>query len=611
MVKRKGAGYMIEVMTALLVMFGFILGNTPSDPATDWSEFQKEVIAQDTAYVLEKTGDMENFVRGGETGSIITAGEALSRDRVTLSGTVESVPIATETVGFHIREVDRLNDTVEHAENLGDTCHQNDDLRELEDSDTEILRSENPRAGAHVYVTDSDPSISGGTNGEVDYDTVWVDNGTRCQFSSAEGPYYRDEFLYWGDGPGGDYWDFNQIYYSSSSEDGDLELYNSTQVVRLKRVLEDKMNGIDTKLEISSMAADREDLESYDILVFREEPTLDNGVLDDQPEKIKNFMSDGSVLMMMNLERENFFDASGDLRDNFLTDTGLKWVDLPYRRSYRSGTSIGGSFTEESESGTVETFFKGVNGDLGDLNLTPSGNISSSNSQKFKRSEPLLSTDRGTYDLTAWNVTNYSMEELAPQNIDGVPNTDCVQEGTVDGNLTRGTFSFQNYSNSEQEHYTGISTKLGEDDQFCRENSIRAFSIDRDKDGDFESDSEGPFLNGESFVFMGKRYTTYFPGEEAIDNGTAVELIYTGDSSIETVNYRTSFRDFPGDKLARIGYKENYNTEEKKMISSVIHWLSEDSAEFGIQEETGISTENVGGVKENTFMPYRVSLRWR
>jgi hypothetical protein len=611
MVRRKGAGYMIEVMTALLVMFGFILGNAPSDPATDWSNFQKEVIAEDFTYVMEKTGDTESFIRGGETGSLVTASEALSRDRVTASGTVENVPISRQTVGFNIREIDRYNETVEPVADLGDQCYQDDDLEELSDN-SEILRTVNPRAGAYLYVTDSNPSISTGNTNE-DYDTVWVDNGTRCQFSSAEGPYYRDEFLYWGDGPGGDHWEFNEIYYDDSSNEGDLELYNSTQIIRLKKVLESEVNDIDTGVEVDSVAVDREDLEDYDILVFRERGTLTTGVLDEDPGKVQDFMSDGSVLLMMDLERTDFYDTNNNLRDNFITSTGLKWVDMPYRIDYRDnpGDSVGGSFTDESESETLQTYFKGVNGDLGNLNLTPAGNISSSNSQKFKRSEALLSSDQGAYQITEWNVTNYSMQQVDPAKIDGYPNTACVEDGTVDGNLTRGNFSFQEYETGEKVEYRAISTKLGEDDKFCSENDIRALNIDLNRNGDYGDQGEGAFLNGESHTILGKRYTVYFPSEEAIQNGTAAEFIYTGDSDIEVINYRTSFEGFPGDKLARLGYKERYNAAEKKMISSVIHWLSEETTEFGAQEETQISTENIGAVKENTFMPYRIALRWR
>jgi hypothetical protein len=605
MVKRKGIGYMIEVMASLLVVFTFILGNIPADPGTDWSDFQTEIIGEDITYVLEETGDTESFIRGGETGSLVTASETLSRDRVSVSGSVENVPISTQIVGFHTREIDRLNASLTPVSS-GDQCH--DDLEELEDSDAEILRSENTRAGAHIYVTDSDPGVSSGTNGEEDYDTTWVDNSTQCQFSSSEGPYYMDDFFYWGDGSGGDYWDINEIY-----GDGPIELFNSTQIIDLRGTLKQGVNGIDTGIDVDAVAVDREDLDSYNILVFRERETIEpNGVLETHKEKVQDYLSEGSVFLMMDLQKQDFY-SGGTSADNFISETGLKWIDLPYRRDYREnpGDEVGGEFGSNSDSERVETFLKGVNGQTRGLNLTPGGNIASSNTRDFKRSEPLLYTDRGSYQTTVWNSTNYSMEEVDPANIDGYPETACVEEGTVDGNLTRGNFSFHNYENDDEVEYRAISTKLGQNDKFCRENDVRALNVDFNRNGDFDDPGEGSFLNGESLTVKNKRYTAYFPGEEAIENGTAAEFVYTGDSGIENINFRTSFDGFSGNRLARLTYKENYNEDEKKIISAVIHWLSDDTKEFGENEESSISTETVGGVKENTFIPYKISMRWR
>jgi hypothetical protein len=607
MVKRKGAGYIIEVMTAVLIMFGFIIGNAPADPATDWSSFQKEVSAEDITYTLEKTGDTNSFIREGEKGSLVTAADTLSRDRLALSGTVENVPISTQVAGFHTREIDRENASLNTENNLDDNrCYQDDDLEELE-SEYDILRTEEPKAGAYLYITDTDPQISGGTNGEEDYDTIWVDNGTRCQFSSSEGPYYIDEFFYWGDGPGGDYWDSNEIY-----GDEKIEVFNATQVVRLQSEIESRVNGIDTGVVVDSMAAEREDLSSYDILVFRESQTLTNGVLDERPGKIQKFMSDGSVLLMMDLEKDDFYNGDTPA-DNFLTNTGLKWVDLPYRNSYRENPddSIGGSYGDNSIAEQVETYFKGTEGDIGKLNLTPGGNITSSNSENFKTSEPILSTDRGSYQVTEWNVTNSSMEPVDPSNVDGYPSTACVEEGKTDGNLTMGTFEFENYQTDDTVEYEVINTKLGEDKDFCQKNDVRALNINFNRNDNFGDPGEGPYLNGESMTVKNKRYTVYFPGDLAIEYGNRSMFIYTGKSNIENINYRTSFEGFPGQKLARIEYKEKYNQNEKRMISALIHWLSDDTTQFGEDGDSRISTESIGGVKEETFMPYRISMRWR
>jgi len=606
MVKRKGIGYIIEVMASMLIMFAFIAGNVPSDPATDWNKFQKEISAQDIMYTLEESGDTNTFIREGETGSLVTAAKTFSRGRIDLSGSVENIPITDQVVGFHTLENNRLNASLDTVQNLGDQCYQDSDLEEL-DSEHDTLRTKNSRSGAYIYVIDTDPSTSGGANGKEDYDTAWIDNGTKCQFSSSEGPYYKDEFIYWGDGVGGDHWDINEIY----SNDQELELFNATQVVRLKTELESRVNGIDTGVKVDVLAADREDLSSYNILVFRDRQTLETGILDYNPEKIQDFMSEGSVLLMMDLRKTDFYDG-GSLAENFITDTGLKWVDLPYRTGYQGspGDSVGGSYGDNPAANEVETYFKGTDGDIGQLNLTPSGNVTSSKDQDFKNSESILSTEKGSYQIENWNSTNSSMKPVDPSNVDGYPSTACVEDGKTDRNLTKGTFEFENYEADNTVEYEVISTKLGEDEQFCHNNHIRALNVDFNGNNNFGDRGEGPYLNGESVTIKNKVYSVYFPGETGIRYGNKSTFVYTGNSNIENINYRTSFEGFRGQKLARIGYKDRYNEDEKRMVSALIHWLSEDTAQFGEQAKSITSTESIGAVREDIFMHYKISMRW-
>ncbi|PSG98889.1 MAG: hypothetical protein BRC29_02050 [Nanohaloarchaea archaeon SW_7_43_1] len=599
MVNRKGVGYIIEVMASMLIMFGFIAGNVPSDPATDWNNFQKEISAQDIMYTLEESGDTTNFIKEGETGSLVTAAETFSRGGIKLSGSIENIPLTEQVVGFNILENNRFNASLDTVQNLGDQCYQNDDLGEL-DSKDETLRTENPKSGAYIYVLDTDPSTSGGTKG---YDTVWVDNKTRCQFSSSEGPYYKDEFIYWGDGTGGDYWDINEIY---SDTDKKLELFNSTQVISLRPELESRVNGMDTGVVVDTLAADREDLGSYDILVFRDRETIENGILNGNPKKIKDFMSAGSVLLMMDLEKTDFYGGG-----SFINDTGLKWVELPHKTGYRGnpGDSVGGSYGDNPAANEVETYFKGREGDIGKINLTPSGNVTSSKDQDFKKSESILSTEEGSYRINNWNSTNSSMKNVDPSNVDSYPSTACVEDGETDRNLTKGTFEFENYEDDNTVEYEVINTKLGEDKQFCQ-NNVRALNIDFDRNNNFGDKGEGPYLNGESVTIKNKVYSVYFPSKTAIRYGNKSTFVYTGNSNIENINYRTSFEGFEGRKLARIGYKDKYNQDEKRMISALIHWLSEDSAQFGEQARSVTSTESVGAVKEDVFIPYKISMRW-
>lgn len=604
MKKRKGIGYIIEAMAALMVLFIFVLGNSPSEPATDWSSFQQEIMSQDLTLVMEKTGDADDFIRNGETGTLVTMMETLSQGRLSVSGTIENVPISTQLVGFHTIEENRTNATFDSVQDLDDQCYEDDSLEEIEPEDGNVMRSENARDDTYLYIADTDPDISGG-NDEIDYDSVWVDNGTRCQFSAAEGPYYLGQFLYWGNGTGENHFDINRVYNSSN----ELELFLANQVVELRPALESRMNGIDTGVVVDTMAAERNNLESYDILIFRERESL--GVLNSKREQLQDYLSRGSMLLMMDLKKKDFYDdpeGTPEPADNFITDTGLKWVSLGYQAP--PSDPAGGSFHENPSSSELETYYTGVDGDTGPLNIGPAGNVTSSNGVRFKSSDPLLSTATGSYDRSEWNASNWNMQPVDPEDAEGYPDTACVEEGTTDNSLTEGTFQFYNYTEDSFADYSVISTDLGENESVCDKN-LRALNIDRDDDGNYGDADEGPFLPGEQVVVENKSFTVSFPDEDALDDGDAAEFVYNGEGDIEAINYRSSFEDFNGKRLARMGYKEKYNPEERKLIASVVYWLSEENVQFGQQQSTRISTEAVGGVKENTFIPYKIMLRWR
>lgn len=598
--RRKGIGYIIEALAALLVLFIFVAGNTPAEPSTDWNSFQEELVSQDITIVMDKTGDVEDFIRNGETGTLMTMAETLSRGSLTASGTVENVPISTQIVGFHVLENDRENMTFDSVQDLGDQCYQDNDLEEIEPEDGEVMRTLNSRDGVYLYVADTDPDLSGG-NGNLDYDSVWVDNATRCQFSAAEGPHYIDEFFYWGNSSGQEHYDINNIYESSN----ELEIYLATQVADMRPRLESRVNGIDTGIVVDTMAADIDRLDSYDILVFRERQAIPT--LNSQSSELKKYLSSGAIFLMMDLQKQDFYNGDSPA-DNFITDTGLRWVDLGYKA--KPSSPAGGEFHPHSASSDLETYFRGLNGDRNALDLRPSGNVTSSNGVNFKDSKPLLSTGTGAYDRTEWNATDYSMSQVDPDTIDGYPETACV-ESSPSSSLTKGEFDFHDYQANDFKKYDVINTELGESDTFCTNNDVRALNIDLDDDGNYGEEGEGPYLDGEILEVENKTFTINFPSDSALANGDAAEFVYNGESDVESINYRTSFEGFNGRKLARIGYKQSYSPEERKMITSVVHWLSVENVRFGARQDTTISTEAVGGVKENTFIPYKILIRWK
>jgi hypothetical protein len=291
-------------------------------------------------------------------------------------------------------------------------------------------------------------------------------------------------------------------------------------------------------------------------------------------------------------------------RGNFLTSTGLKWVDLGYEVS-PSFYPVGAEFHDSSASRNLETYFRGMEGDMTEVNITPSGNVTSSTSRYFKDSTPLASTGSGVYDTDEWNATNHSMEQVDPDSVEGLPDTECVGNGES-SHLTEGKFDFHDYQSDSFLEYDVINVQMGGN---C-DGYIRSVKIDKDQDGDYSDRDEGPFLNNETVYVENKTFTVSFPSQEALETGEVVEFVYRGKNNLELVSYRDSFKDFSGEKLARIGYEEEYNPDEKKLVAALIHWMSDETAEFGASGESDTSTEAIGGVKENTFIPYMVAMRW-
>jgi len=177
------------------------------------------------------------FEKRQHTGSLETAVSTITEDELAVSGTVENLPLNDASIGFtstnHAGLQERHTDPIRDVVN-GDRCYG--DLEEIEQqTGTSIKRTEDPgdHDGVVLYLADTDPQVSGGTNSEIDYDTLYVDNQTRCQFSASEGPFYNDEFFRWNTSVSGAY-----EYYDLKNIDGDsnqLTYYNATLPFQVKK----------------------------------------------------------------------------------------------------------------------------------------------------------------------------------------------------------------------------------------------------------------------------------------------------------------------------------------------------------------------------------------
>lgn len=593
--QRKGAGYIIEGIVAALTIFIFAFGQSPADPAQDWSNFQNQMAANDLSYTLKETGDLNAILKRQHTGSLETAVATVTNGQLEASGTIDNLPLNDASIGFtstnyaglQERHIDSIRDV-----EAGDTC--SGDLEEIDNQPgTEVKRTEDPgdHSGVVLYLADTDPQVSGGFSGATDYDTLYVDNQTRCQFSASEGPIYVDEIFRWNTSTSSEYeyYDLKNITGTSNQ----FTYYNASLPFHLKERMNKPINSIRTTQTVDTFNLATADITVYDIIVIRRQEAIE--YLNDNPaekDKMKTFISTKPVLILSNLSKSN-------VETGFIAETGLKWMDLSYTSQPDSP-----KFSQSSVSQKVETYFEGFDGEKSDITLPTGGKISSSNSESLTQDDLLLYAGEGEYNTTPWNATNNSMEPTDPDIIDGEPESACYSEDgdTSDetSSLTVGKFNFPDNQSDTDVEYDVINTEMGKDT--C--SSVRALSIDLDRDGDYSGKNEGPFLRGEELKIESKRYRV-----EAKKSDSA-EFTFIGNSKPEFVNYRSSFKDFSGDRLARIGYEDPYSEDDMKIISSTVYWLLGDTTEFGSGESSSLSTTVLGSINQNVYMPYKVSLRW-
>lgn len=591
--QRKGVGYMIEGIVAAVTIFIFAFGQSPAETAQDWSTFQDQIAANDLSYTLKKTGDLNAILKRQHTGSLETAVSSMTEGELETSGTIDNLPLNDASIGFtstnYSNLQERHTDPIRDVQS-GDRC--SGDLEEIEQqSGTSIKRTEDPgdHDGVVLYFADTDPQVSGGFTDEVDYDTLYVDNETRCQFSASEGPIYIDEFFKWNTSTSGEY-----EYYDLKNIDGgnnQFTYYNATLPLNIKRRMNQPINGIRTTQGIDTFNLATTDIETYDLIIIRREEAIDYiNSNPDEEQKVKDFMRNKPVLVLANLSKPN-------TENGFIADTGLEWINLTY-----SSEPSNYQFSDSSVSRKVETYFEGSDGDTLSLDLPPGGKLSSSNSESLTQEDPLLYARDGDYIIDPWNATNNSMEQVDPDNIEGKPESACYTD-EPSSNLTEGTFSFSDNNSDSDVEYDVINAKMGKTEDDC--GAVRALSIDLDDDGVYTEDGEGPLFSGERIILESKAYRV-----EATSNDSA-EFIFSGNSNPEIINYRSSFEDFHGDQLARIGYREDYSENSLKLISSTVYWLLGDTTEFGEGDPSSVSTTVLGSINQNVYMPYKVSLRWR
>ncbi len=584
--KRKGVGHIIEAMIAIITLFIFALGNTAPAPAQDWSNFQIETTANDLGQTLKITGDMQSFMKRDDTASLQYAAKELSSDQLSVAGTIENLPIKESTIGFNTSSnvPGSQNFDLEEVE-PGDQC--SGDLEEIETDET-ILRTVQENSGKYgerIYVADTDPDVTGGFDTTLDYDSLWIDNRSTCQFSDSEGPYYLDEMFKWTGST-------NRSFDIKKLGQNQMTLHRADIAADLKKILDNDVNGIKTAQKLDTTKLNT-DLSIYDVLVFSRES---EDYLNMYRNKLKEYLQNGGhIVLLMDIDRS-------ELNSGFLDDSGLKWADMTKEKNVNSAV-----FTGSRNSEKIETYFNGVNGKTSDISIGTGGKVVSSNSQTVFDQRQLLKSSDKIYDTDEWNATNWNMQPANPANHPGHPESACYS-GNPEA-FTKGTFEFPLHQQPGTVSYNVINTEMGSSPSVCASEDARALSIDFDRDGNYGDEREGPYLNGETLVVENKSYRAFYPDTESLEDGDVAIFDFMGDGRAELVNYRSSLEDQNG-QIVRLDYQD-YSKTDYKLISSLIYWLEGDNKQFGPELSSSIGTKVVGGTSGTTYIPYKASLRWK
>jgi hypothetical protein len=596
MVERKGIGYAIESLIAVATVLIFIFGSLQIPDNQDWDSFRRQASADDLTYAIQDSEYMNHALSEGEIGSVQTAFSTITERNVEISGLVSNLPINENRVAFYTKPSRRH---LLGIEEVNGGCEG--DLEEItQDSEEPPLRVNGSELGTPyddetLYFGDLDPNQVG-NNGKTDYDTVWVDNRTDCQFAEDEARYFIDDFIKLGPHN----FDIERINASLD----EVELYNATQTVRFRDMLNRPVNDIKAFTTVDSADFNEVDSTDYNVLVLRTDEAVEevNGPARDV---VEDHLQQGSVLVMADLNSDNF--NGGD----FMKEAGFKYIGVPYSASY-SGGEVSGNFTSEEASQDIQSYFRGFRGQRNAISLK-SPRVISNSDDKIQSTESIINSEE-KYELSQWNRGTTSMSDDNPGAYPGKPDSECY--GTTSSSLTSDSLQFPDGEDpgSAEDTHEVLNVELGASPSYCATNNTRAVMVDVDRDGDFQDADEGPILNNGRIDIADRPYAVrirFASINPLCGEGQCLDFIYVGDRDVELIPFRQNLGDVGGDRIALSSYESRFEEEDRKIISSTVHWLRGDQLAFtGRNEPVSISTSTYSSIRNETYIPYEVNLRW-
>lgn len=334
----KGIGQSLDAFIGLLVIMLFAIGSFSVPEGQNWNNYQTDIATQDLSNALKESGHMEQFMRESNLGSLRTSVYEISDRSFFLAGTVDNLPF-TMDVGFYTPQ-SKVENTDLVSWETGDRCYGADDIVDINEiSEARVVRTVDnfgnleQDTGSRLYFADTDPSIPGAYNGQLDFDTVWVDRDEDCNIEDDDGPFYIDESFLWGD-PSSAEDEYIMEYKSTSVRPsdstekyvGNLTTHNIPQINRFEKSFDQDIMGISSDVTMDSFTINSS-LEKYDVLVLRDRSNLAD--IDSNLQKFKDFSREGNVMFLMNPRSIDLDDESDVLRSFGFREAGLDFGSGP------------------------------------------------------------------------------------------------------------------------------------------------------------------------------------------------------------------------------------------------------------------------------------------
>lgn len=584
--------HVMDAIAAVMILFFFAISGFDTGEGSDWNRYETEIGAEDLSYTLKKTGNIGYYVENGKTGNIKRAFEGVTKRNYDVSGAIKGVPPNLE-VGWYKRPSEIKNVAVTEV-TTGDQCYTEVQNTLQKKSAPPIIRTQpsaiqNNNDGITLY--SGDYTLNKDLVSEVDYDSIWIDRNDNCNFNKIYDPKKPGEIFEWGSGS---FYEFKETNINENGWAGFIELAEATQMHRIQDSMDQEINNVKTHVEFDSFRIN-DQTKDKDFLVFPKKETIE--VLQDsgRQQAINNKINEKPVLFLANLNQSL-------VEDTFLQRNGFRWKDLGYVVQGPSCTTnnheidkpcsrLEPGFSSSQTSQNVRNFMEGQEIVYEDLSLYPEGSVTIKGQGATSFGKTIYLRNFAYREISQNRVN----KALTPENFASSeePYTRC-------DNVTTGNLDFPD-TNGNLETLKIASTQLGTSNTYCSQNN-RALYIDKDNDGDFNQDSEGPYRDGEKLEIKALTYqATILPASESgcsSDDCAGFSLDENAKVNLFTIN---------SDKnVGRAPYENPYDPEDRKAISSLIYTMAGDSQIEGNFDST-LST-NTYSVTNGE--PYRIDVRW-